>query len=112
MFNFFKRKSKEADLPKDGKRPIGSISIRYSYEWNENVPENERDTPGFESRPFCKKLMDLNRIYSRADIEKMSQRLGYSVWRDCGGADCRHRWVNVTVIEKDGETFIMPEEIK
>ncbi len=106
MFNFFKKKSKEADLPKDGKRVIASISIRYSYEWNEDVPVNERDTPGFESRPFCKELMKLNRFYSRADIETVSQQLGYSVWRDCGGEGCRHRWVTVTLIEQDGEKVV------
>jgi hypothetical protein len=112
MFNFFKRKSKEADLPKDAKRSVASISIHYSYEWNEDVPEHERDTPGFESRSFCKELMKLNRIYTRADIETVSQRLGYSVWRDCGGEGCRHRWVKKILVEKEGEAFIMPKKIK
>lgn len=106
MFNFFKRKSKHVDFLKDGKRDIASISVLYSYEWKEDVPEHEKDTPGFESRPFCKELMQLNRFYSRADIETVSQQLGYSVWRDCGGEGCRHRWVTVTLIEQDGKKVV------
>lgn len=76
------------------------IMLRYSYEG----PQDDRN------RPFCAKLMELNRLYSRADIETISERLGYSVWDRRGGwftqpngehrPYCRHSWFAVTVIKK------------
>ena len=96
MLNFFK-KNKIKQEPASEKM---EISVRYSYEWNEDVPENEQDTPEYPSRPFCKKLIELNRLYTRKDIEDISQRLGYSVWDRKGGDGCRHRWVAQTVVKK------------
>lgn len=68
------------------------VYIRYSYE----------PKPGLEpiietTRPFCKRLIDLDRFYSRAEIETISQRVGYSVWDRKGGwwgdnPECRHEW--------------------
>lgn len=76
------------------------IMLRYSYEG----PQDDRN------RPFCAKLMQLDRLYSRADIETISERLGYSVWDRRGGwftkpngehrPYCRHSWFAVTVIKK------------
>jgi hypothetical protein len=94
-FNFFNKKPKSEPVPDPPKK----ISIMYSYEWKEDVPLDQRDTEGHRSRPFCKKLMDLNRIYSRADIENISQRLGYSVFDRCGGDDCRHVWKSNIVVK-------------
>lgn len=101
-FNFFKKnkeghkKEKEAVI----KSEKTQISIRYSYEWNEDVPNEEKNTLEHPSRPFCKKLMELKRLYTRFDIEQISQRLGYSVWDRKGGDDCRHRWVSQIVVKK------------
>lgn len=87
----------EAKIDKTEK---GQISVKYSYEWNEDVPYNEKDTPEHPSRPFCKKMMELNRLYTRFEIEQISERLGYSVWDRKGGDDCRHRWVSQVVVKK------------
>lgn len=84
----------------DCKSENSKITIKYSYEWNENVPDDEKDTSEHPSRPFCKKLLELNRLYTRADIELISQRLGYSVWDRKGGDGCRHRWVPQIVVKK------------
>ncbi len=81
--------------------PLSKIGIKYSYEG----PEDSKN------RPFCKKLLELNRLYTRADIEKISARLGYSVWDRRGGfwthkgtgtttPYCRHRWKSNLVIQK------------
>lgn len=85
--------------------------VRYSYEWKSEVPTSERDTRDHPSRAFCKKLMSLNRLYSRADIEKITARLGYSVFDRGGGwwtqpdgersPSCRHTWMSNIVIKKD-----------
>jgi len=101
-FNFFKKNNKEQESTEEEGRNLEKteISVKYSYEWNEDVPEEERDTIGHPSRPFCKKLIELNRLYTRADIERISERLGYSVWDRKGGDGCRHRWVSEIVVKK------------
>jgi len=96
-FNFFKKKNE----PKEDKPENVEISVKYSYEWKEDVPENERDKSEHPSRPFCKKLMELNRLYTRKEIEDISLRLGYSVWDRKGGDGCRHRWVSQIVVKKE-----------
>ena len=77
------------------------VLLRYTYE-----KRPEADGPAIidTTRPFCRKLMQLSqqgRMYSRSDIESITQRLGYSVWDRSGGfwyhdgeADtrCRHYW--------------------
>jgi hypothetical protein len=101
-FNFFKKKivKNEIEQTIDAKETV-DILLRYCYEWNEDVPENERNTKDHPSRFFCTKMIELNRFYSRADIESMSKKLGYSVWDHRGGDGCRHRWVAKTVVKKD-----------
>ena len=74
------------------------IQAMYDYRKREGV-SGKTILP--TSRDFCKKLIELDRYYSRADIEKISQRLGYSVfdfaggfWNDDGDIHpyCRHSW--------------------
>lgn len=88
-----------------------TFEIRYSYEWKPQVPTNERDTPEHPSRAFCKKLMSLDRFYTRREIEALSSRLGYSVFDRGGGwwgqgagqpasPSCRHEWRSNVVIRK------------
>jgi len=74
--------------------------IMYSYEG----PRDNRN------RDFCRRLLDMDKFFSRSDIETMSARLGYSVWDRRGGwwtkpngnhsPSCRHRWVQNFVIRK------------
>ena len=74
--------------------------IMYSYEG----PQDSRN------RDFCRRLLGMNKFFSRSDIETMSARLGYSVWDRRGGwwtkpngnhsPSCRHRWVQNFVIRK------------
>jgi hypothetical protein len=74
--------------------------IMYSYEG----PQDSRN------RDFCRRLLTMNKFFSRSDIETMSMRLGYSVWDRRGGwwtkpsgehsPSCRHRWVQNFVIRK------------
>ena len=92
-----------------------SFLIRYTYEFKDIVPDGERDypdrpNPKHPSREFCKRLMSLDKLYSRSDIEQMSARLGYSVWTRKGGwwtmpdgehsPSCRHTWVSNIVMRK------------
>lgn len=87
-----------------------SFMIRYSYEWKDIVPAGERNTAAHPSREFCKRLMSLDKFYSRSDIEQMSARLGYSVWDRKGkwwtmpdgthSPSCRHEWKSNLVMRK------------
>jgi len=88
-----------------------SFMVRYSYEWRSDIPGNERNSPDHPSRVFCARLMQLDRLYSRAEIESISARLGYSVFDRRGGwwtkpngqasPSCRHRWFSQVVIKKN-----------
>jgi hypothetical protein len=88
-----------------------SFIIRYSYEWKDIVPAGERNTAAHPSREFCKRLMSLDKFYSRSDIEQMSARLGYSVWDRKGkwwtmpdgthSPSCRHEWKSNLVMRKN-----------
>ena len=84
----------------DANGPITkTVEVKYSYEG----PQDSRN------RPFCAKVLALDRMYSRKDIEQISARLGYSVWARRGGwyhnpatgqntPYCRHIWqANVVV---------------
>lgn len=85
--------------------------VRYSYEWKNIVPSSERNTPAHPSRPFCAKLMQLNKLYTRSEIEQISARFGYSVFDRAGGwwtmsngvhsPSCRHEWVSKIVVRKE-----------
>lgn len=87
-----------------------SFMVRYSYEWRSDIPSGQRDSADHPSRQFCARLMQLDRLYSRAEIEAISARLGYSVFDRRGGwwtqpngnhsPSCRHRWFAQTVIKK------------
>lgn len=83
------------------KNPPVQVSVKYSYEVKPNIGPPLIPT----SRPFCIKMIGLNRLYSRAEIEKISLRLGYSVWDRKGGwwghkEECRHRWQSNLVVKK------------
>ncbi len=87
----------------DGPADTTEIFIKYSYEG----PQDSRN------RPFCAKLMELDRLYSRSEIESISRRLGYSVfdrrggfWRHSDGTTtpyCRHNWQSNVLVKKGGK---------
>jgi hypothetical protein len=54
--------------------------IMYTYEWRTGVKPDKRN-----SREFCVKLLDANKMYSRAQIEQISKIVGYDVWNYRGG---------------------------
>ena len=98
--------TEQGKIQKKARKPLAEIKIRYSYEVDPAL--GEPIIPG--TRDFCRRLIDADRIYSRAEIEQISQRLGYSVWQRRGGfyhnpktgvttPYCRHRWVEQLVIK-------------
>jgi len=96
-------------IVKTPKFELPKIEIFYTY-------EKRKDVSGADilptSRPFCKKMVGLSssRMWSRKDIQNISQRLGYNVFKAAGGfwnnngtieAHCRHEWVANAVIKKN-----------
>lgn len=87
-----------------------TIEVRYSYEWKKVVPQGQRNTAAHPSRPFCARLMALERFYTRKEIEAISARLGYSVFDRGGGwwtkpsgyhsPSCRHEWRANVLVKK------------
>ena len=84
--------------------PISRFEVRYTYRTRPNVPN-----PITQSREFCVKLIELNRSYSRQDIDNISVRVDRDVWRYRGGwytnpetkvttPFCRHEWIQQLVI--------------
>jgi archaellum component FlaC len=84
--------------------PISRFEVRYTYRTRPNVPD-----PITQSREFCVKLIELNRSYSRQDIDNISVRVDRDVWRYRGGwytnpdtqvttPFCRHEWIQQLVI--------------
>lgn len=109
-------KDKVISYAKDGwkidlqvpKKTLPEIVVMYSYE---KRPDVSGPTLIPTSRPFCQKMVKLSetRLFSRQDIQKISERLGYSVFLRAGGFwnnngtieyHCRHGWMKHVVIKK------------
>jgi hypothetical protein len=84
--------------------------VRYEYNWD-YLRTDAKDRNTNTSRPFCQRLMSLNRVYTRGEIEQISARLGYDVFARAGGwwtipntgihsPKCRHTWNAVVVVKK------------
>ncbi len=88
-------------VPPVSDTPPVQIMVKYSYEVKPGIGQPIIPT----TRPFCRKMIHLDRLYSRAEIEAISLRLGYSVWDRKGGwwggsPECRHRWQSNLVVKK------------
>lgn len=91
-------------LAEDSK--VADSEIKYFYDWKTGFDNSDLKT----SRPFCKKLMDLNRYYSREQIDAISAKVGLNVFMYGGGwwnmgngtnsPSCRHIWKSVIVKRK------------
>ncbi len=45
------------------------------------------------NRPFCQRLLSVDRVYSRENIAQMDNGQGTDVFVACGGYRCRHQWL-------------------
>lgn len=85
---------------------VADSEVKYFYDWKTGFDNSDLKT----SRPFCKKLMDLNRYYSREQIDAISAKVGLNVFMYGGGwwnmgngtnsPSCRHIWKSVIVKRK------------
>ena len=98
MFNFFRKKSTEEKLDKQLDEQI-DIRAMYILSWDNNLPIEEKVISKYECKEFCGKLLEVSksRYFSRQDIQKLSEKLGYSVFQRRGGDGCPHVWEKVIV---------------
>ena len=100
----------EQGLPKNIKEVAEPVlEVRYKYSWAAGFSNKDKKT----SREFCKVMLDLadqGKVYTRDDINGISNIMGYSVWNRRGGwyhtasgvnrPQCRHIWEQQIVIRK------------
>jgi hypothetical protein len=46
-----------------------------------------------KTRPFCKRLLSMDKVFSDEEIKKISDELNYNVLEFVGAYNCRHSWV-------------------
>jgi len=90
---------------------VTTFEVKYSYEWRNDIPQNQRNSANHPSRPFCARLMEIDKLWDRDEIERLSFRLGYSVFDRRGGwwtkpngdhsPSCRHIWIRNIVVKKN-----------
>lgn len=89
-------------------QPVTSFRVLYSYEERAGVP-----AAASGSRPLCERLYQGGNslLFTREEIQNISNQLGYSVFQLCGGwytnpntkkrtPFCRHEWTRNVVVEK------------
>lgn len=88
--------------------------FKHRYRYVGGVSDNTRD--------FCKKMVQLNKIYRKEDIILMgSQAVNegwgpegadtYSIWLYKGGGDCHHKWMRETYLKKSDANSPKAQEI-
>ena len=98
------------ELTPKGKTNVGEVSFEvvYQYREREGIPPLKG-----ESRPFCKNLLDLKRVFTRDEIDQITARLkangiDRNVWEYKGGwytnpetkvhtPSCRHTWFQIII---------------
>jgi hypothetical protein len=98
-------------IAKEGAKPTDEpvLEVRYKYAWAAGFSNKDKKT----SREFCKVMLELadqGKVYTRDDINGISNIMGYSVWNRRGGwyhtasgvnrPQCRHVWEQQIVIRK------------
>jgi hypothetical protein len=86
--------------------PVSQFEVVYSYKERPGVPPVKT-----KSREFCVKLEGMRKVFTREDINKISERVDRNVWTYRGGwytnpdtkvttPYCRHIWVQQLVIKR------------
>ena len=86
---------------------LSELEVMYSYEKRPDAP----DLIGGKSRPFCERLMQLDRLYTREEINAISSAVERDVWSYRGGwyhnpetekntPSCRHQWNQVITVKR------------
>jgi len=93
-------------LVREEQIPIERFEVRYGYRTRLDVPPAKSG-----SRQFCERLMSLNRLYTKDEINTISGRVDRDVWKYRGGwytnpdtgastPWCRHEWIQQLVVKR------------
>jgi hypothetical protein len=93
-------------LVREEQIPIERFEVRYGYRTRLDVPPAKTG-----SRQFCERLLSLNRLYTRDEINTISTRVDRDVWKYRGGwytnpdtqastPWCRHEWIQQLVVKR------------
>lgn len=94
--------------PPAPKEPSRKVEVMYSYEVRPGLGEPIQNN----TRPFCRRLIQNNRFYTRQDIQRMTEIFGYDIFRFGGGfyrnprtgeltPFCRHQFKSKRVTRKN-----------
>jgi hypothetical protein len=97
-------------LLEEAPAPVDRFMVVYSYQKRPGI-EGPPKLPDGRTRDFCARLLDINRLYTRDDINSISSRVNRDVWKYRGGwytnpetgastPYCRHIWMQQLVIKK------------
>jgi len=88
------------ELTEEGEKQAATVDFEIVYRYVKRASASGGDIiPG--SRDFCRRLIALNRVYTKADIDQMSAIVGHNVFLRRGGfwnrdgvisPSCRHVW--------------------
>lgn len=98
----------EINVLKPVQKPITEIVVMYEYA---KAPNVKGDVVLPTTRDFCRRLIGLDRLYSRQEINNISATTGRDVWTERGGwytakgSDvstpyCRHVWQQVIAVKR------------
>ena len=84
-----------SNTPSENENREISFSMKYWIDWKPETKEKDwlktsccyEEEGGERYKLLCKRLYDLDRLYTRAEIESISLKLGYSVFDSPGGSD-------------------------
>jgi hypothetical protein len=84
-----------SNKPSENENREISFSMKYWIDWKPETKEKDwsktsccyEEEGGERYKLLCKRLYDLDRLYTRAEIESISLKLGYSVFDSPGGSD-------------------------
>ncbi len=85
---------------------LAELEVMYSYEKRPDAPDL---VSGGKSRPFCERMLQLDKLYTREEINTIGKEVKRDVWSYRGGwyhnpdtdkntPSCRHQWVQTLVV--------------
>jgi hypothetical protein len=85
------------------KSELDTQMFKHRYRYSGNISDN--------SRGFCKKMLQANKVYRKEDIINMNSKVvnegwgpkgadTYDIWLYKGGGDCNHFWTRETYLRK------------
>lgn len=81
--------------PNEIDKRVISYSMKYWIDWKPEIKEKDwsktkccyEEEDGGRYKLLCKHLYDLDKLYTRSEIESISLKLSYSVYDSPGGSD-------------------------